>query len=163
MRKKKRQKLASLGEIEIRNLAGGRWSSAFILKTAKKIKNFAGLKRSAWFEVTLLGGAKMRLINRKWRKKNKVTAILSFGMPEGFLGLPDFLGEIFLCPEVIAKESSRLKSSFEKELTRLLIHGILHLVGYSHEASTCEQLLMERRERMIARKIFNGNKNYLRT
>jgi probable rRNA maturation factor len=162
MRKKKKQRPVAAGEIEIRNLTRGQLPSRFILKTAKKIKYFAGLKRSVWFELTLLGEAKMAHINRKWRKKDKATNILSFGAREAFPGLPDFLGEIFLCPEIIKKESKRLGLSFEKELTRLLIHGILHLVGYSHK-SPRESILMERRSRMIERKIFYGNKKHIRT
>ncbi len=75
----------------------------------------------------------MKELNAKHRKKNYATNVLSF--PDNCL-LPNnkqFLGNIILCPEVLAKESLDQKKTFSDHLTHLLLHGCLHLLGYVHE------------------------------
>ncbi|MFH1401963.1 MAG: rRNA maturation RNase YbeY [Parcubacteria group bacterium] len=67
----------------------------------------------------------IRKLNKKYRKKNTATDVLSF-MFEGS-------GEIILCPAVIKRNAKDLSENFKKELERVLIHGILHVLGYDHE------------------------------
>ena len=74
-------------------------------------------------------------LNRKYRGESKATNVLSFeGDKKNFLkvGLKPELGEIFICPEFVARESKKKKVKFEEESIRVLIHGLLHLLGYNH-------------------------------
>ena len=102
-------------------------------------------------------------LNKKYRKKNKATDILSFS--ELKITEKEFkikktgknvnLGEIIICPEEVAKNAKRFKSKFENELYRVLIHGILHLLGYDHEGSENQAKLMEKKQDYYFKKIIN--------
>ncbi len=93
------------------------------LKKRKIIKNLS-------LELTLvfLEAPQMRALNKKYRKKNYATDILSF---EGD-GLESF-GELVLCPEVIRKQALEHGLLLRHEYAYMVLHGILHLLGYEHE------------------------------
>ena len=69
--------------------------------------------------IVLVGDAKIKELNKKYRKINKVTDVLAF----------DY-GEIFICLPQAKRQAKRLEHSLKKELGILLIHGILHIAGY---------------------------------
>ena len=77
--------------------------------------------------------AEIRRLNKKFLKKNKVTDILSFSSIED-----SALGELVLCPEKIKTQAKDHKLSFEKEMAYLLLHGLLHLLGFHHEKGGAE-------------------------
>ena len=79
----------------------------------------------------------MKKLNRNFRSKNKVTDILSFSGPE-----PECLGELALCGQVIAQQALTHQISLREELGYLLIHGVLHLLGYEHEKSDKKAKIM---------------------
>lgn len=64
------------------------------------------------------------------------------------------LGEIIICLSEVKKNAKKFNSSFEKELNRVLIHGILHLLRYDHEKSDEEARKMEEKEKYYFSKIF---------
>ena len=74
----------------------------------------------------------IKKINKLYRKKNEPTDILSF---ERISNLPKDFNEIVICPAVLKNNAAKEGVSFKKELTKMLIHGILHIVGYDHEVS----------------------------
>ncbi|MEO1246940.1 MAG: rRNA maturation RNase YbeY [Pseudomonadota bacterium] len=85
--------------------------------------------------VVLAEAADIRRMNRDFRGKDKPTNVLSF--PGGELaGLPGdaalLLGDIVLCPEVIAAEAGRQAKAPEHHWCHLCVHGALHLAGYDH-------------------------------
>ncbi len=97
-------------------------------------------------ELTLVTNETMRAENRKFRGKNKPTTVLSFNVEERF-PRPDlrgkrYLGELLLAPRYI--------ESVDQDIELLLVHGILHLFGYTHEERRA-RITMERRERMLGR------------
>ncbi len=93
-------------------------------------KNHAPLKKTVG--VVIIGNANMKALNKKYRRKNKVTDVLSFS------GDHDFLGDIVLCLPQIQKQAKEHQLSEVEEFTYLLIHGLLHLLGYDHEVSASE-------------------------
>lgn len=137
----------------------GTHTSAFLLRQGKRMLRFLRFSAGTELEIVLLSGRGMQKLNRKWRKNNSPTTVLSFGVPKGFFG-KGFLGEIFLSPEKIKKEAAASGTPFRKELTRYLLHGILHLGGYRDGAAR-DARTMERIERRTMRKLY-GRKNYLR-
>ena len=91
----------------------------------------------------------IKRLNKEYRKKNKVTDVLSFyyGKEKG----KDY-GEIVVCPKRVKKQARRLKIDFEEELERVVIHGLLHLLGYDHERNEKEaQLMQEKQEFYLAK------------
>ncbi len=63
---------------------------------------------------------------------------------------PDLLGDVVISAETAARDACEAQNSFESELYFLLLHGILHLLGYDHERGTEEDAkLMEVREREV--------------
>ena len=84
----------------------------------------------------------IKKLNKKFRGKNKPTDVLSFGsIPNSKFQIPnsDYLGEIVICPEIVKENGEKL--------ARVLIHGILHLLGYEHEKNKKQAKLMEEREK----------------
>jgi probable rRNA maturation factor len=72
-----------------------------------------------------VGNGRMRELNKKYRRKDKATDVLSFQYGNS--------GEVAICLKEVKKNAKKFKSTLNKELTRVLIHGILHVLGYSHK------------------------------
>lgn len=79
--------------------------------------------------------ASIRILNRDWRSKDKATNVLSFPAFEVAPGdpLPPMLGDIILAFETVSAEAALEEKPFAHHLTHLLVHGLLHLLGYDHE------------------------------
>lgn len=90
--------------------------------------------------VNLVGEAKIRQLNRRYRNKNKATDVLSFPMKSssGFQDpsskTQDF-GDVFICLSIAKKEAKRENITMKQKLAQLTVHGFLHLVGYDHDES----------------------------
>jgi probable rRNA maturation factor len=96
---------------------------------AKELKKQAGHSVNRK-ELTLafVDRKRIKKLNQDFRSKPKVTDILSFS---GFS--EDELGELVLCGEVVDRQAREHGLSRREELGYLLIHGVLHLLGYEHE------------------------------
>ena len=108
--------------IEINNLTTVAVDKEFLKRVARKVlkgENKEGIDLS----IVFTGEKKIRKLNKKYRKKDKVTDVLSFG---------DGLNEIIICLGEVKKNAKKYNSTSKKELARVLIHGILHLLGYEH-------------------------------
>lgn len=116
--------------------------------------------------LAIIGNSQMKKLNKIYRGKNRVTDVLAFdnksiislftqghrSKENKFIEVPDGvkrLGEIIICHPRARKQAKRLRHSLEIELTILLIHGILHLLGYDHEKNESEAKEMERMEDKI--------------
>ena len=113
--------------IEINNLTTNVIDKEFLKKVAKMVLDGEKAKEKN-LSIALVGEGRMREINKKYRKKNRATDVLSF--PN------NGLGEIILCLREIKKNAKKANLPFEKELAQVLIHGILHLLGYEHEKTS---------------------------
>ena len=96
-------------------------------------------------------------LNKQWRSKDRATDVLSFPMVDDNLpevqleenALLQMLGDVVISYETALRQSKELKSSFQEEICRLLVHGILHLVGYDHEENDEKKSIMEAKEREL--------------
>ncbi|MCJ7786966.1 rRNA maturation RNase YbeY [Patescibacteria group bacterium] len=122
--------------IEINNLTADPINEEFLKGVAKKVLGGEN-KAENNLSIALVGQGRIRELNKKYRKKNKVTDVLTFG--EG-------LNEIVICLREVKKNAKGFKSTFKKELARVLIHGILHLLGYNHEKDVKEAEKMEEKQ-----------------
>lgn len=106
----------------------------------------------AQLSILLVDDAGIQELNRDYLGKDRPTNVISFAMREGEGSdvQPDLLGDVVISAETAARDAAEAGVSFESELYFLLLHGILHLLGYDHErGTTAEAVLMEAREREI--------------
>lgn len=122
--------------IEINNLTTNPVDEEFLKGLVKKVLEGEN-KEGAGLSIALVGQGRIRELNKKYRGKNRATDVLAFP--------GDGLGEIIICLREVKKNAKRYRSNSEKELARVLIHGILHLLGYDHEKS--EQAAEKMREK----------------
>lgn len=110
----------------------------------------------------LCGESKIKKLNANYRNKNKVTDVLSFPTSENlrksfsdaeFMGDALMLGDLAVCHQKTIAQAREFKLTYEEEFIHLVIHGILHLMGYDHEISVKEEKLMEDWEKKILEKI----------
>ncbi len=101
----------------------------------------------AEISISIVSQEEMTALNHQYRNKNKVTNILSFPF-EAPPGLPkeaqmaNFLGDLVICSDQLALEAETQRKMLEHHWCHILIHGILHLLGYDH-ISEKEALEME--------------------
>jgi probable rRNA maturation factor len=86
-------------------------------------------------------------LNRQYRGKDKPTDVLSFPLADEWQ--PCLLGDVVISVETATRQARRRGHSLREELQTLLIHGILHLLGYDHEISRSEAIRMHRKEREV--------------
>jgi probable rRNA maturation factor len=87
----------------------------------------------------------MRRLNHRFRGRDYATDVLSFAYRgEVVEGLP-YLGEIVIAPDVAAENAGESKVPVERELRTLLVHGVLHLLGYDHETDSGQMLRLQAR------------------
>jgi probable rRNA maturation factor len=100
--------------------------------------------------ILLTSDAEMQILNRDWRGQDKPTNVLSFPAPEMPLPKGELapLGDIALAYETIMKEAGEQGKSPEDHTLHLVVHGVLHLLGYDHDTDA-EAERMEAREREI--------------
>jgi probable rRNA maturation factor len=98
--------------------------------------------------VRVVGAARSRSLNARYRGKDRPTNVLSFGgagaMPDGRF----FLGELVICAPIVAREARAQGKSAESHWAHLTVHGMLHLLGFDHERPA-EAAKMEAREVQI--------------
>ena len=95
--------------------------------------------------VVFVSARKMRKLNRQYLGRDYATDVLSFGYHGERVGGVPFIGEIVICTEVAWRQAHRWKTRPEKELRKLLVHGILHLLGHDHETDSGEMTRLQRR------------------
>ncbi len=96
-----------------------------------------GTTRSGRSELSVVfsGDAAIRKLNAGWRGKDRPTNVLSFpAFPTSRGGpLPPMLGDIVLAAETVKREAALEGKPIENHITHLVVHGLLHLLGYDHE------------------------------
>ncbi|MBS28280.1 MAG: rRNA maturation RNase YbeY [Alphaproteobacteria bacterium] len=110
----------------------------------------AAVERRAEVGVRLTDDAEIRSLNRQWRDRDAATNVLSFPLDDDNAGGDGavMLGDVVVAYETVVAEASRDGKSLSDHLTHLVVHGVLHLVGFDHEqANKAEE--MEALERRI--------------
>jgi len=98
------------------------------LKILSKVSLFK--RKNHEFSILLTNAKEMKKFNHKFRKKNKITDVLSFPIKIKNKG-KIYVGDIAICYEIIKKRSK--KTNFFLEFDKMWIHGYLHLIGYDHK------------------------------
>lgn len=102
----------------------------YIKKNIKLLSKKPILKKKHSFSILLTDNKNMKSLNKKFRKKNKSTDVLSFPLNNKNILDNNYLGDIAISFEFVSKRS--IKTDFKYELDRMWVHGYLHLLGYNH-------------------------------
>ena len=102
--------------------------------------------------ILLCDDATIHALNRDYRKKDKPTDVLAFAMMEGEGGghAPGVLGDVVISLDTAARQARAFSRSLEDEVTMLLAHGLLHLLGLDHRDRTEERRMTARTDLLRA-------------
>ena len=120
-------------------------------RVARKILSVSGCP-DAELSILIVGDRRIRQINRDYLQRDKATNVISFAQQEGeeVGGETLLLGDVVISAETAARDAAEAGLPLASELYFLLLHGILHLLGYDHERSgPAEAVRMEAREEEI--------------
>ncbi len=102
--------------------------------------------------LVLVSNPKIKQLNHTYRKENYPTDVLAFPLWEGEIvftpGPPILLGDIVISVEKAARQAQEHRHSLETEMAVLVVHGLLHLLGYDH-INDAEASQMQRKEREL--------------
>ena len=101
--------------------------------------------RGGQITVRLVDAEEGLALNRDYRGKDYATNVLSFPYDVE----PIVCGDLVLCAPVVAREAAEQGKALEAHYAHLIVHGLLHLQGYDHEAGEREARQMEDRERTV--------------
>jgi probable rRNA maturation factor len=123
--------------IEVNNLTQFKFDKKRLERIAKNLLNDER-KNKIELSVVFVGQKEIQRLNKKYRKKNRPTDVLSFDYKDS--------GEIVICPQIIKENAKKFGESFNQELARIFIHGLLHILGYDHEKMEKEAEIMEKKQ-----------------
>nr|MDD3720711.1 rRNA maturation RNase YbeY [Candidatus Gracilibacteria bacterium] len=105
--------------------------------------------------IVFVSSLEIKELNKNYRKKDYVTDVLSFHYFDDFLNLKDeeVAGELIFCEEKIIEQAKEYGLGEEKEFYKLLIHSVLHILGYDHENDN-DYALMKEKEEELWKKLF---------
>jgi probable rRNA maturation factor len=115
----------------------------FLTKIIKKIllSIFSSHKTNFEISILLTGSKNMKNLNKKFRKINKDTDVLSFPAEEKNFFIKDlkskkevYLGDVALSYQYIEAITKKQKKNFDDYFKKMLVHGVLHLIGYEHNS-----------------------------
>jgi len=122
-----------------------------IAKSAKELK----IKENFELTVLLVKDKEIKVLNKKFRNKNKVTDVLAFSQKEGkALVLPPgqriYLGDVIICYPQLLRQAKKFKQAPSKEFALLLSHGFLHLLGFKDENEAGYRKMKKLQEKILA-------------
>ena len=136
----------------VRRAAGRKFSSRRLKQVALAVLQLTG-QQEVELSLALIGNAEMRKLNAKYRHKDYPTDVLSFAAPADFPAGARLLGDVIISLDKAAEQARQRRHTLDREVATLLIHGIVHLLGYDHERSAKDARIMARIEKKIADKL----------
>ena len=125
--------------IEIDNRSGASCSEVELVDLAAFALQELHVDKRAELEISLVDEAEMTRLHEEWMDESGPTDVLSFPMDELRPNeiskneeVPVVLGDVVICPDVARKQGDTAGHGLEQELRILLVHGILHLLGFDH-------------------------------
>jgi probable rRNA maturation factor len=102
--------------------------------------------------IVLCDDATIHALNRDYRKKDRPTDVLAFAMREGpYAELAgDMLGDVIVSLDTASRQATEKKVPFDREITMLVAHGLLHLLGHDHATRAEERRMTARTDALVA-------------
>jgi len=138
-------------EIRVRNVRE-KISLPTLKKTAQRILEILDQDHLE-LSMSLVDNHEIQELNARYRNKNEPTDVLSFPLEGPFPKGVQLLGDVVISVEKAEEQARKRKKTLAEEIQALLVHGILHLLGYDHERSSEEARIMRALERKIARSL----------
>ena len=98
-------------------------------------------KKGETINIILTSNSNIKSLNRKYLKRNYITDIIAFNYNRDDV----ISGDLFLSPDTIKMNAGKYKTKYSEEILRVIIHGVLHLIGYNDENNE-EKLVMREKE-----------------
>ena len=134
----------------IRRDDGKEFSSRKLKKVAQKVLEIVE-RDQAELCLVLVANVEIRKLNAQFRKKDYPTDVLSFPAGDELPTGVQLLGDVIISVEKAKEQAREKRRTLDEELVTLLIHGIVHLLGYDHERSPKDARIMDRLEKKIYR------------
>ncbi|MFL6549113.1 MAG: rRNA maturation RNase YbeY [Povalibacter sp.] len=132
-----------------------RWAESALGIKAVSTELRRMLRRGAGLTIRVVGAAESRRLNSAWRGKDKPTNVLSF--PSGLEKSPGKqtdepfpLGDLVICAPVVAREAREQLKSVQAHWAHMVVHGVLHLLGYDHEVDKDADIMEAREVTLLA-------------
>jgi rRNA maturation RNase YbeY len=132
--------------------AGKKLAATKLKKTAQSVLALLG-QAEAELSLVLVGNTEMKRLNARYRGKNYPTDVLSFPIHDGADRENRLLGDVVISVEKAHEQAKEQGRTRNEEIVTLLIHGVVHLLGYDHERSTKDARVMKRLEIKIYRQL----------
>jgi len=116
-----------------------RWANVALARGSARRKS-----RDTELTIRVVGAAESRKLNRTWRRKDKPTNVLSFAAEA------PVLGDLAICAPVVAREAREQGKSPSAHWAHMVVHGVLHLLGYDHENDRDAQRMEAREANILA-------------
>lgn len=133
-----------------------------VVKTVEKVLEWEECEEDFEVSISLVDNEEIKSLNMKYRGLDKATDVLSFPMLDftavdmeeeeedaEYIDEEIALGDIVISMEKALEQSEEYGHSFERELAFLLVHGMLHLLGYDHEDEAAEREMFEKQEEIL--------------
>ena len=109
-----------------------------------------GFEEAAEVSVTLVSPEEIQELNREWRGVDRPTDVLSFPLDEeDFIEKYVPLGDVIVCPAVIDRQSADFGTTYRQEFCLMVIHSVLHLLGWDHMEENEKKEMFEKQEKIL--------------
>ncbi len=116
-----------------------------VSSTLRRGRRAFGLR---YLTVVVVSSGESRRLKRRYLKRNQAANVLAFRY--------DGAGEIVLAPAVIRREARQAREPYRRALRRMIVHGLLHLAGWHHEASAAEDRAFAQAEGLLLKRLGIG-------
>lgn len=123
----------------------------------KSLANFAlqklGIHPDSELSISLVDEDEMSSLHMRWLNESGPTDVLSFPMdelkPESAVNGPGILGDIVLCPKFAEAQAKSAGQTLEKEIELLMVHGVLHLLGFDHRELDEKTIMFSQQDEIL--------------
>jgi len=142
--------------IDVNNESGSALDEKRLIRLAAFVLRELRIHPQTDVSILIVDATTMANYNEKFMERKGPTDVLSFPMDELRVPTPGqspplgLLGDVVLCPSEIARRAPRNRRSIDEETAYLLIHGLLHLLGYDHDDAQSEHVMFSLQDRLLS-------------
>ena len=136
-------------KVVLNNAVVAPYSQSFFVNISRATARYESRVKGV-IEINIIGSVAMKKLNRVYRGKNSDTDVLSFPWQDDKIVNSSMLGEIYLCYARVKRQAKEFVVPEKEEMARMLIHGLLHLVGHDHGRPTEAKKMFGLQEKILA-------------
>jgi len=157
--------LVSPATPELPRRRGGRGAAVHVRRTERAASVPSARRLASWvaaalgrraagseLSVLVVGRARSRALNARYRQRDRATNVLSFPAARAVRTRSGLLGDLVICPAVLRAEAQAQGKPLAAHWAHLVVHGVLHLIGFDHQLPA-DARRMERREIRVLRRL----------